>query len=143
MAEIFVHQSTINYFSCFSVRVKSQMYVAKRPFLQDVQIHVNFRENLIRMFLIYSLLTHHFVVFKNNFISKKPWGHLKKNNLVLVKKVSPLPTWNKEVVHFQVLSIKLELSLPPFYLQLILRGKFQSEYRQCGMTTHFCQQLLG
>lgn len=140
MALFCVHQSTSDYFSNVFGWIKSQRYLAKCPFLHDFQIHVNFRENLIRMFLIHSLLTHHNVVFKKQFYVQETLGaFFFFNNLFLVKFS---PCWSIEVVHFQVLSIQLELPPTPSPLQIILiGGKFQSEYRECEMSAHFCQQL--
>ena len=50
------------------------MYPAKCPILHDFQIHANFRGNLIRMFLIHSLLTHHIVVFQKQLDGQETLG---------------------------------------------------------------------
>lgn len=78
------------------------MHLAKCPFLHDFQIHENFRGNLIRMFLIHSLLTHHIIVFKKQFYVQETLGTFLVKNF---------PNWNMEVVNFQVLNIRLQL--PP------------------------------
>lgn len=68
-----VHQSSSDYFSNIGW-VKSPMYPAKCPILHDFQIHADFRGNLIRMFLIDSLLSHHIVVFKKQFYIQETLG---------------------------------------------------------------------
>lgn len=112
LAQFCVHQSTSDYFSNVFGWVKSQTHLAKRSVLHDIQIHANFRENVIRMFLIHSLLTHRIVVLKKQFyVQETLRAFFFKNNLFLVKFS---PNWRMEVAHFQVLSTELELPPPPF-----------------------------